>query len=122
MKTVWERDAGGGGGIGEDGEDDTQRIPEEANLSRGNSTRQLVDLGQSNGSSGDILVNGPECLQRQDEHPCMKTVWEMDAGGGGGVGGYETDEEEFLGVGCDSTEYREHHQSLFQPRFKPGGL
>ena len=25
-----------------------------------------------------------------------------------GEGGYETDEEEFLGVGCDSTEYREH--------------
>ena len=34
----------------------------------------------------------------------MKTVWEMDAGGGGVVGGYETDEEEFL----DSTEYRKH--------------
>jgi hypothetical protein len=35
----------------------------------------------------------------------MKTVWEMDAGGVGGVGGYETDEEEFL----DSPEYRKHH-------------
>ena len=113
MKTVWEMDAGGGGGIGEDGEDDTQGIPEEANLSRGNSTRQLVDLGQSNGSSGDILVNTPEYLQRQDEHPCMNTVWEMDTEVGGGMGGgmggterretdissqdnmYETDEEEF---------------------------
>ena len=42
--------------------------------------------------------------QRQDENPCMKTVWEMDAQGGGGVGGYETDEEEFL----DSPEYRKH--------------
>ena len=34
----------------------------------------------------------------------MKTVWEMDARGGGWVGGYKTDEEEFL----DSTEYRKH--------------
>ena len=94
-------------------EEDIQRDPEEANLSRGNSTRQLVNLGQSNGSSGDILVNTPEYLQRQDEHPCMNTVWEMDTGGGGGIGGgdgeagrsetdissqdnqYETDEEEF---------------------------
>ena len=32
-----------------------------------------------------------------------------NAGGGGGVGGYETDEDEFLGVGCDNTEYREYH-------------
>jgi hypothetical protein len=60
----------------------------------------------------DILVIGPEYLQRQDEHPCMKTVWEMDARGGGGFGGYveevgvildqrpyETNEEEFLRTG-----------------------
>ena len=39
----------------------------------------------------------------------MKTVWEMDAGGGGGVSGYETDEEEFL----DITECRENiHQPI----------
>jgi hypothetical protein len=104
-------DAGGGGGIGED--ENTQWDPEEATTSRGNSTRQSVDLGQSNRSSGDILVNIPGCLQRQDENPCMKTVWEMDTGGGGGIGEgegvdgrsetvissqdqqYETDEEEF---------------------------
>ena len=30
---------------------------------------------------------GPEYLQRQDEHPCMKTVLEMDAGGDRAVGG-----------------------------------
>ena len=53
MKTVWEMDAGGGGGIGED--ENTQWDPEEATTSRGNSTRQLVNLGQSNRSSGDIL-------------------------------------------------------------------
>jgi hypothetical protein len=48
--------------------------PEEANTSRGNSTRQPLDLGQCNGPSWDILVIGPEYPQRQDEHPCMKTV------------------------------------------------
>ena len=66
--------------------------------SRGNSTKQQVNLGQSNGSSGDILVIDPEYPQRQDEHPCWKTVWEMDAGDGGRVVEYETDEEEFQRV------------------------
>ena len=88
--------------------DEEEFSPEEATTSRGNSTRQPVGLGQSNGSSVDILVISPEYPQRQDEHPCVKTVWEMDAGGGGGVGGYETDEEEFL----DSSECREHQHQL----------
>ena len=44
----------------------------------------------------------------------MKTLWEMDAGGGGGVGGYETDEDEFLGVGCDSPEDDKNRSTSFQ--------
>ena len=78
-------------------ETDEEEFNPEANTSRGNSTRQQVYLGQSNESSGDILVIDPEYPQRQYEHPCGKTVWEMDAGVGGRVAEYETDEEEFLG-------------------------
>ena len=44
----------------------------------------------------------------------MKTVWEMDAGGGGGVAGYETNEDVFLGVGCGSPEDDKNHSTSVQ--------
>ena len=99
-----------------DYETDEEEFNPEANTSRGNSTRQQVYLGQSNESSGDILVIDPEYPQRQDEHPCGKTVWEMDAGVGGRVAEYETDEEEFLGEEYGSTELAKHqHQVISVP-------
>ena len=52
-----------------DYETDEEEFNPEANTSRGNSTRQQVYLGQSNESSGDILVIDPEYPQKQDEHP-----------------------------------------------------